>query len=65
MQVPLKISFQNMASSDGIEARVRERVARLERFSHEIVSCRVAIEAPHKQPHSSTVGITIDIHVPG
>jgi len=65
MQVPLKISFHNMDSSEGIEARVRERVERLERVSQEIVSCRVAIEAPHKQPHRSTVGITIDINVPG
>jgi ribosomal subunit interface protein len=65
MQVPLKISFHNMAGSESIEARVRERVARLERLSDEIVSCRVSIEAPHKQPHRSTVGITIDIGVPG
>ncbi|MEM7021695.1 MAG: HPF/RaiA family ribosome-associated protein [Pseudomonadota bacterium] len=65
MQVPLKISFHNMDSSESIEARVRERVDRLERFSQEIISCRVAMEAPHKQPHRSTVGITIDINVPG
>ena len=65
MQVPLKISFHNMAASESIEARVRERVARLERVSDEIVSCRVTVEAPHKQPHRSTVGITIDIGVPG
>jgi ribosomal subunit interface protein len=65
MQVPLQIRFHNMASSEAIEARVRERVARLERFSDNIISCRVAIEAPHKQPHRSTVGITIDISVPG
>jgi ribosome-associated translation inhibitor RaiA len=65
MQVPLKISFHNMAGSEGIEARVRERVARLERLSDGIVSCRVTIEAPHKQPHRSTVGITIDIGVSG
>jgi hypothetical protein len=25
----------------------------------------VTVEAPHKQPHRSTVGITIDIGVPG
>jgi ribosomal subunit interface protein len=65
MQVPLQIRFHNMAASDAIEARVRERVARLERFSDDIISCRVTIEAPHKQPHRSTVGISIDIGVPG
>jgi ribosomal subunit interface protein len=65
MQVPFQIRFHNMAASAAIEARVRERVARLERFSDGIVSCRVTVEAPHKQPHRSTVGITIDIGVPG
>jgi ribosomal subunit interface protein len=65
MQVPLQIRFHNMASSDAIETRVRERVTRLERFSGDIISCRVTIEAPHKQPHRSTVGITIDIGLAG
>lgn len=57
MQVPLKISFHNMAGSESIEALVRERVARLERQSDGIVSCRVTIEAPHKQPHRSTYSL--------
>jgi ribosomal subunit interface protein len=65
MQVPLQIRFHNMAPSEAIETRVRERVARLQRFSDGIISCRVAVEAPHKQPHRSTVGITIDIGVRG
>jgi ribosomal subunit interface protein len=65
MQMPLQIRFHNMASSDAIEARVRERAARLERFFDGIISCRVTVEAPHKQPHRSTVGITVDIGVAG
>ena len=32
MQVPFQIRFHNMAASEAIETRVRERVARLERF---------------------------------
>jgi ribosomal subunit interface protein len=65
MQVPLQIRFHNMASSDAIENRVRERAGRLERFFDGIISCRVTVEAPHKQPHRSTVGITLDIAVAG
>jgi ribosomal subunit interface protein len=65
MQVPVQLRFHNMAVSEAIETRVRERVARLERFSDGIISCRVTVEAPHKQPHRSTVGITIDIGVRG
>jgi ribosomal subunit interface protein len=65
MQVPLQIRFHNMASSEAIETRVRERAARLERFFDGIIACRVAVEAPHKQPHRSTVGISISVSVPG
>jgi ribosomal subunit interface protein len=65
MQVPLQIRFHNMAASPAIEARVRERVERLRRFSNGIISCRVTVEAPHKQPHRSTVGITVDIGLRG
>jgi ribosome-associated translation inhibitor RaiA/cold shock CspA family protein len=48
-----------------MEARVRTRVARLEKLFDNITSCRISLEAPHKQPHRSTVGITVDISVPG
>jgi ribosomal subunit interface protein len=65
MQVPFQIRFHNMAASEAIETKVRDRVARLERFSDGIISCRVTVEAPHKQPHRSTVGITVDIGVRG
>jgi ribosomal subunit interface protein len=65
MQVPIQIRFHNMAASEAIESKVRERVARLERFTDGIISCRVTVEAPHKQPHKSTLGITVDIGVRG
>lgn len=65
MQVPVQIRFHNMAASEAIETKVRERVARLGRFSDGIISCRVTVEAPHKQPHKSTLGITVDIGVRG
>ena len=40
MQVPLQVRFHNMAASAAIEAKVRERVARLERLSerHHLLS---------------------------
>lgn len=65
MQVPLKISFHNMETSDAMETRVRERVARLEKLADNIIACRVTLEAPNKQPHSSSVAITIKLSVPG
>jgi ribosome-associated translation inhibitor RaiA/cold shock CspA family protein len=65
MQEPLQISFHNMESSDALERRVREHWAKLERHYDGIISARIVIEAPHKQPHKSTLGISISIGVPG
>lgn len=65
MQEPLQVSFHNLAQSDSLEARVRERAAKMERYYDGVVGCRVTIEGPHKQPHKSSLGITINVGVPG
>lgn len=65
MQEPLQIAFHNMASSPALEERVRALFARLERYYDGIISARIVIEAPHKQPHKSTIGVSISIGVPG
>lgn len=65
MQEPLQIAFHNMAPSDMIEQLVRERMARLEKFTDKIISSRVVIKAPHKQRLGSTLAISIDVGLPG
>jgi len=65
MQEPLQIAFHNMASSPALERRVRELFDRLERYYDGMISARVVLEAPHKQAHKSTLGISISIGVPG
>lgn len=65
MQAPLQLSFHNMEPSEAIAARVRDKVAKLEKFYRNIISCRVAVEAPHRQPHKSTLAVTVDVAVPG
>src|SRR6476620_11336740 len=52
MQIPLQISFPNMDPSPAIEAVVREKAAKLDRFFERIVSCDVTIEAPHRHRHA-------------
>ena len=65
MQEPLQISFHNMASSEALESRVREHWAKVERHYDGIISARIVLEAGHRQPHKSTLGISISIGVPG
>ena len=48
MQQPLQITFRGLAPSVFIAARVRELAARLERFAHDITSCHVTIQSPHR-----------------
>jgi len=67
MERPLQISFRNMASSEFIEALIRERVERLQRFHPNITGARVVVEVPHRSPESgkTPIGIAVDIDVPG
>lgn len=67
MDVPLEIAFHNMERSEYVEARVRERAARLEKLFPRLVSCRVVLEAPHRAPNPQHQGhrVRIDMTVPG
>lgn len=65
MQMPVQITFRQMASSPAIEERIRERAAALERFFDRVVSCRVVVEC--RQPHQqgNLFQVRIDLSVPG
>jgi ribosomal subunit interface protein len=66
MEVPLEIAFVNMEPSEFVEQRVREKVARLERFSTRMTSCRVAVEVPHRQHAKGNLyHVRIEMRVPG
>src|SRR5262249_52971219 len=66
MQIPLQICFRNMDASPAVEAIVREKAARLDRFFDRIVSCDVTIEAPHRRQHKGKLyRVRIDIGMPG
>ncbi len=66
MQLPLQISFRNMEPSDAVEAAIRERAERLDRFHPRIMGCRVVVEAPHRHHHKGKLyEIHVDLTVPG
>lgn len=48
MTVPLQITFKGMESSPALEARIREKAARLARFANHVLRCHVTVEAPHR-----------------
>jgi ribosomal subunit interface protein len=66
MQVPLEISTRLINLSAPLEAELRRRAAKLERFYDRITSCRIAVERPSN--HHNEGGpyrVRIDITVPG
>lgn len=66
MQIPLEIKFRNMDPSPAVEARIREKAAKLERFHDRIIGCTVVVEAPHRHHHKGKLySVHIDISVPG
>jgi len=63
--LPLQITFHHMEPSAALEARIRELVARLERFSAHIMRCHVIVEAAHQHNQQGALfDIRIDIIVP-
>jgi ribosomal subunit interface protein len=65
MQLPLQITFRDMEPSEAVEANIRERSERLERFYDHIMSCRVMVESPHGHHHKGRLfNVRIDVTVP-
>jgi ribosomal subunit interface protein len=66
MQIPLQITLRNIAKSEAVEAAIRRKAEKLERFHRRIVSCRVAVEIPARHKHQGKEFVVcIDIKVPG
>jgi cold shock CspA family protein/ribosome-associated translation inhibitor RaiA len=65
MQVPLEISFHGLSSSAWSDAYIREQAQRLERFCDNIISCRVAVEQPHRHQHTGNpYRVRIELRIP-
>ncbi len=65
MRKPLQITFRHMDPSPALEAVVRERAEKLEKFCDQIIGCRVVVESPHKHHHKGNLHhLRIDVTVP-
>ncbi|MDO9424455.1 MAG: HPF/RaiA family ribosome-associated protein [Methylobacter sp.] len=65
MQIPLQITFRGIPHSDAVEAKIREKVSKLDKFHSHIIACRVAVEAEHQRHHQGNqYHIRIDITTP-
>lgn len=65
MKLPAEIVFKNLDPSVAIEAKIRERIEKMDAFYDQIMSCRVVVEAPHKHHHKGKLyRVIIDVTVP-
>ena len=62
MQTEPIISWSHLDAAPTVEALVRERIARLERFEPHIVGCRVVLAMPQKRPVKGE-GVEVRIHL--
>ncbi|WP_284614776.1 HPF/RaiA family ribosome-associated protein [Aquabacterium humicola] len=66
MKQPLQIVFIGMAASAAVEASVREKASRLDRFRPDLMSCRVSIELVDRHKHQGRLfAVRIDATMPG
>jgi len=55
-----------METSEAVEARIHEKLSKLENFHDRITACRVVVEAPHRRRHKGKLfSVSIDLTVPG
>lgn len=66
VQLPLQITFHEMAPSAALETQIRERVAKLEEFHPRITRCRVTVEETSKHKHQGRhFRVNVDVRLPG
>ena len=66
MQVPLQITVRDFPQSEALEARIREKAAKLDEFHPNITSCRVTVEEMRKHHQQGRhFQVSVDVRVPG
>lgn len=66
MRLPLQITFRGLEPSDALGADIRQKAEKLDRYSPDIMSCRVVVEARHQHhQHGNHYHVRVDLTVPG
>lgn len=66
MTIPVHVAFRDLASSDTLEALIRERAETLQHTYSRILNCRVLVEVPHRHHRSGNrYQVRIELSVPG
>lgn len=65
MQIPAKITFHNIDSSEALETRIKEKIDKLEQKFKDIIGCQVTVEAVHQNQQKGTLySVNISVTLP-
>jgi len=65
MKLTPQITLRDIDHSDAVEAKIREKIVKLEQFNGRIMACRVTVESPQRRHHQGKLyTVRIDITVP-
>ncbi len=65
MKLPLTITFRGTTRHEWVEDEIRKRVAHLEAYCRDIMSCHVVVEMPHRHhEEGNRFSVRIDLTVP-
>jgi ribosomal subunit interface protein len=66
MKIAPQITLKNIPHSDAVEAKIRDKMSKLEQFNGRIMGCRVVVEESQRRQHQGKLfSVHIDITVPG
>ncbi len=65
MQTPPEIAFQHFKPSDALRAEVARQVARLEKFSGRITSCRLTVSKGARRQQGDLFDVALRVAMPG
>lgn len=66
MQVPVKITFHNVDASEALEARIHEKIEKLDAKFPGLVGCQVVVDsAHHHQNKGRLYSVLVDVTMPG
>lgn len=66
MRLPPQVTLRDIDHSEAVEAKIREKIGKLEQFCDRIMACRVSVESPQRRHHQGKLyTVRIDLTVPG
>ena len=66
MTIPVHIVYRDVERTDAIDSHIRKLVEKLHSHAERVVSCHIALEAPHRHKQQGRhYRVSIDLAVPG